>query len=251
MAASLALFSILAAATLVTSFISGILGMAGGMILMGVLLACLTVPQAMTLHGITQAASNGWRAWMLRGHIAWPVVRKYLVGSCVALAAFALARIVLDKATALVVLGCTPFVTLVLPASLRLDVMRRGHPFVCGLVCMALSLTAGIAGPILDVFFVRSALTRHEVVATKAFVQSVSHVMKVAYFGALLSAGWGAVAPSVAIAMVVCAFAGTQLSKPVLGKLTDTSFRAWTRWTVMTCGVVYLAEGLREVLLHA
>ena len=59
-------FSVLAFSTLVTSFISGILGMAGGMILMGVLLALLPLPAAMMLHGISQFASNGGRAFMLR-----------------------------------------------------------------------------------------------------------------------------------------------------------------------------------------
>ena len=38
---------ILAASALVTSFISGILGMAGGLILMGILLALMSVPAAM------------------------------------------------------------------------------------------------------------------------------------------------------------------------------------------------------------
>ena len=47
---SLAVLAALAVSALATSFISGILGMAGGMILMGVLLALLTVPQAMVLH---------------------------------------------------------------------------------------------------------------------------------------------------------------------------------------------------------
>ena len=56
------LIAILAVSSLVTSFISGILGMAGGMILMGILLAVVPLPQAMMLHGITQLASNGWRA---------------------------------------------------------------------------------------------------------------------------------------------------------------------------------------------
>ena len=51
-----------AAAVLFTSFLSGIFGMAGGMILMGLLLAMLPVATAMLLHGITQLASNGWRA---------------------------------------------------------------------------------------------------------------------------------------------------------------------------------------------
>src|SRR5690242_1273717 len=58
---TLPIIATLGFATLVTSFISGILGMAGGMILMGVLLASLTVPAAMLLHGITQFSANGWR----------------------------------------------------------------------------------------------------------------------------------------------------------------------------------------------
>ena len=47
-----------------TAFLSGIFGMAGGMILVGVLLALLPVPAAMALHAITQMASNGWRAFL-------------------------------------------------------------------------------------------------------------------------------------------------------------------------------------------
>lgn len=240
---SAAVLAILAVSALVTSFISGILGMAGGMILMGVLLACLTVPQAMALHGITQAASNGWRAAMLFGHIDWRVVRGYLCGAAIAVGLFLVARIVLSKPTAFVVLGLMPFATLLLPPRLKLDVQKRGHSFACGLLCMALSLTAGIAGPILDVFFVRSKMSRHAVVATKAFSQSVSHVVKATYFGALLASANGVAFP-VAAAMIGTAFVGTQLSKPVLARLTDDSFRAWTRWTVMGCGAIYLASGI-------
>ena len=64
---STALFvTILAVSSLVTSFISGILGMAGGIILMGILLAMMSVPAAMMMHGITQLASNAWRAFLWR-----------------------------------------------------------------------------------------------------------------------------------------------------------------------------------------
>jgi uncharacterized membrane protein YfcA len=44
---SLLVLSLLAISALVTSFISGILGMAGGMILMGILLSVLPLPVAM------------------------------------------------------------------------------------------------------------------------------------------------------------------------------------------------------------
>src|SRR5256885_14728726 len=50
-----------------TAFLSGLFGMAGGLILIGVLLTILPLPSAMVLHAITQMASNGWRAFLWRG----------------------------------------------------------------------------------------------------------------------------------------------------------------------------------------
>jgi len=53
------------------------------------------------------------------------------------------------------------------------------------------------------------------------------------------------VTPWLAATMVLLAFVGTSLSKQVLERISDASFRQWTRWTVMTLGVMYLAGGLR------
>src|SRR3954467_7125860 len=181
---SLLVLSVLAVSALVTSFISGILGMAGGMILMGVLLTLLPLPQAMMLHGITQLASNAWRALIWRRDVDFRVFRGYALGAVTALAGFAIVHLVLSKPVALIMLGLTPFVTLALPEKLHLNVERRGHPFACGVICSVLALTAGVSGPILDVFFVRSKMNRHAVVATKAMTQSLSHISKILYFGA-------------------------------------------------------------------
>src|SRR5678816_2545595 len=139
MEVSLFTVTVLAGATLVTSFISGIFGMAGGMILMGVLLALLPLPAAMMMHGIVQLASNGWRALLLRSEIDRRVFRGYAAGAFVALALFAMAGFVVGKPAALIAMGITPFVALALPERLHLNVERRWHPFACGIVCMALS----------------------------------------------------------------------------------------------------------------
>jgi uncharacterized membrane protein YfcA len=245
MTASVLMFSVLAVASLVTSFISGILGMAGGMILMGVLLALMSLPAAMMLHGISQLASNGWRAMMLRRQVDWRVIRGYAMGAALAVAIFAVTRFVVGKAAALILMGFTPFVALLLPERLHLNVERRGHSFLCGVVCVAISLTAGIAGPILDVFFVRSKMSRHAVVATKALTQTLSHMLKIAYFGGVLAIRGNEVSPWLAAMMVMLAFVGTSLSRQVLERMSDTSFRKWTRWTVMTLGVMYLFSGVR------
>ena len=45
------------------------------------------------------------------------------------------------------------------------------------------ALIAGVAGPLLDVFFVRSTIDRRAVVATKAATQAISHTLKVGYYG--------------------------------------------------------------------
>lgn len=238
------LVAILAVSALVTSFISGILGMAGGLILMGVLLAVMSVPAAMMLHGVTQLASNGWRAFLWRAHVDWRVFRGYLWGSLAMLALFAAFQFVVSKPVALIVMGLTPFLALLLPERLHLNVERRGHASLCGVVCTILSLTAGVSGPILDVFFVRSGMTRHAVVATKAVTQSLSHLLKIAYFGGIVTVGRGEVEPWLGAMMVALAFVGTTLSTRVLEKMNDASFRLWTRRIVMTIGVFYLASGL-------
>ena len=241
---SLAVLAVLAASALATSFISGILGMAGGMILMGILLAVLTVPKAMVLHGVTQLAANGWRAILWRESIDWRVFRGNAWGSVVALAAFTAVQLVVAKPVALLVLGLTPFVGLALPERLVLDVKKRGHPFACGIVTTGLQLIAGVSGPILDLFFVRSAMDRRAVVATKASTQSLGHIIKIVYFGGLVGAAQrGSVDFWVGAMMMALAIVGTTLSRRVLEKLTDASFRQWTRWTVMATGVVYLSTG--------
>ena len=245
MGVSLLTVALLAGATLITSFISGIFGMAGGMILMGVLLALLPLPAAMMLHGIVQLASNGWRALLLRKQIDRRVFIGYSAGAFVALGLFAIAGVVVGKPAALIAMGITPFIALALPKRLHLNVERPWHPFACGIVCMALSLTAGISGPLLDVFFVRSAMSRHAVVATKATTQSLSHCLKIIYFGGVLAIEGGAVSPWVAATMVVLAFAGTSLSRPVLERISDGAFRLWTRWGVLALGAIYLVSGVK------
>jgi uncharacterized membrane protein YfcA len=240
---SLFLFAGILLAVLVTSFISGILGMAGGMILMGALLALLPLPAAMMLHGITQMASNGWRAWLWRRNIDWRVFRGYGYGALLALALFATAHFVVGKALALIILGLTPFLGVSLPKKLALNVDHRGHPLGCGVICSSLQLLAGVSGPLLDVFFVRSKMDRRGVVATKAMSQTLGHLIKLVYFGTMVATADSAVSVGFAFACVALALIGTTLSRKVLEGMDDSSFRKWTRWTVMSMGMFYLASG--------
>ena len=78
---SLPVLVALAVVAVVTSFISGIFGMAGGMLLIGFLLMFLPVPVAMVFHGVIQIAANGWRTWLWRHHVRWSVVLQFGSGA--------------------------------------------------------------------------------------------------------------------------------------------------------------------------
>lgn len=228
----------------ITSFVSGILGMAGGMMLMGVLLALLPVPTAMMLHGVAQMASNGWRAWLWRAEVNWRIFRGFALGSVLVLGAFSLIQLSVSKPVAYLLLGATPFIGSLLPQHLKLNVDRPGHPLLCGISCVAIQLLAGISGPLLDVFFVHSQLDRKGVVATKAIGQVFGHILKIVYFGVLLSTAQGSIDWRLASACVLLAVLGTTLSRRVLELMTDANFRIWTRRTVMATGACYLVTGV-------
>src|SRR3989442_13025673 len=102
-----------------TAFLSGLFGMAGGLILIGVLLTILPLPSAMVLHAITQMASNGWRAFLWRDYIRWRPVFIYLIGCALALGAWSITRYVPDKPIALLLLGFTPFMARLTPKGLK------------------------------------------------------------------------------------------------------------------------------------
>ena len=50
-------------AALVTSIISGILGMAGGITLLGVMVALIPAGLVVPLHGVVQLGSNAFQRW--------------------------------------------------------------------------------------------------------------------------------------------------------------------------------------------
>jgi uncharacterized membrane protein YfcA len=241
---SLTLAIALAATILGTAFISGIFGMAGGMILIGILLVIMPVAAAMVLHGVTQMASNGWRAWLWRTHIQWPIVAWYGGGAVVATLIFCAAQVAPGKPLTLVVLGLLSLAGLLMPSRFAPDILRRGDAIGCGVLCTSLQLVAGVSGPIFDVFFVRSEMGRKEVVATKAAIQSLGHFLKVAYFGQLLTAGGSEVAPWAVAIAVVMAMSGTQLSRKVLDAISDAQFRSWTRALIATLAILYLVHGV-------
>src|ERR1700691_2212223 len=106
---SILTLALLGLTILVSSFISGVFGMAGGMILLGVLLIYFDVPSAMILFSIIQFCANAWRALQWRQYVLWPIFFKYLVGATIAFAAMYSIKFVPNKTMVYLSLGLMPF----------------------------------------------------------------------------------------------------------------------------------------------
>ena len=226
-----------------TSFLSGIFGMAGGMILIGVLLALLPLPQAMVLHAITQMASNGWRAALWWRYIRWRPALAYMAGCGVVLSLWTFALYVPEKPIALLMLGVTPFLARLSPPGFKPDPTSKVQCATYGVICQTLLLMTGVSGPLLDTFFLGGGkMDRREIVATKATCQVFGHGAKFLYFGGIIAQA-GTVDPVVAALAIVASAVGTTLSTRVLHAMSDTQYRLWANRIVTTIALYYFGSG--------
>ena len=243
---SLIVTAIILLATLATAFLSSIFGMLGGLILMGILASLLPIASAMVLHGLIQLTSNGYRAWLNRTHINWPIVTTLFIGNVAAMVALVWVAFTPDRITVLLALGVLPYIAWALPKNLALDVTKKPVGLIAGAVVVATNLLAGVGGPLLDVFFQRVALTRHQIVATKAVAQALGHISKIIFYGGLASTASAEDWPQVylLLAAIIASLIGTGLGKRVLDTMRDATFFSWTQRILLSVGALLMARAL-------
>lgn len=235
---------------LVTATISGIFGMAGGLIFMGVIASFMGVAEAMVVHGAVQGVSNAYRAYLLKGHVRWDIFLRICMGAVPALALLVLLRYVPSKGMLFLVLGLLP-ILLWLPKNwISLDAQKPAHAVFLGFCVTGLNLVAGVAGPALDMFFVKTKMPRHEIVATKAIIMFASHLMKIFYFGIpmLMAANLSGQQTNMPprwffVAAVPFIMLGTFIGTRILNRMSNVGFRNYTKYLVSVIGVVYVFRG--------
>jgi uncharacterized membrane protein YfcA len=234
----------------VTATLSGVFGMAGGLLLMGALALVLPVSAAFVTHGILQLTANGWRAILHRKHVRWDIVGWYALASLIAAVAVSLINLVPSKPLLFLLLGLIPGLTWLPQRWINLDAAKPLQAFISGLSVTGLNLSAGVAGPLLDIFFVRTELTRHAIVATKAATQVFAHLAKIVVYGAPLAMAGGKGLPPLWVfgVAVPLSMLGTVVGGQILDRMSDVNFKRWTRWIVTAIGLLYLVQAAQLFL---
>ena len=211
--------------TLVSTALSGAVGMGGGTILAAAMATLLPARSVVPLHGVIQVCSNSSRGLLLLRHVEWRILALYvplqLVGVWVAiewfwqgetfdwfrptLGGFVLASILWSR---------------VKPKRI---IVPRTVFALAGFGGGLLTVLVGVTGPWVSAFFLRDDLTKEQVVATKAAIQTVGHLAKIPAF---LSVGFiYREHVDLMVPTVVASILGTWLGTRLLGKRRTSHFR--------------------------
>jgi uncharacterized membrane protein YfcA len=241
--------ALIGAAIFVSSLVSGVFGIAGAMILLGVLLVFFDVSTAMVMLSLLTTAGNTWRVVAWWRYVDWSIWRAYILGAAVAVLALRSVEFLPSKWLVYLILGLIPFAIELLPRAFHPKIEWRGAAIFCGFSTTAIQLIAGNGGLIMDVFFQKSKLSRHTTVATKATCGTVGNVARLVYFGSL--AGIDEKFPLWAfVPAILLALAASALAPLILHRMTDDGFRRWTRVLIFTVSAVYLVRAA-WLFMHA
>jgi uncharacterized membrane protein YfcA len=178
-------WSALAVVTVATSILSGILGMAGGMLLLTVLLLRLDPLVAIPVHGMVQLVANGSRAWFLRAHVQarpiWLFALPLLPAGALGLWVLGL----LDPEIGRILIGAFVLGATWWPRTPKAADRSRAERWLPlgGALCGFGSTLVGATGPLFAPFILALELSPQSTVGTMAACQVFQHATKVLLFG--------------------------------------------------------------------
>lgn len=173
-------------AALLTSVLSAVAGLGGGVVLLAVIAQFHAPVVAIPIQGGIQLVSNSSRAAMLRRHINWDAVgRSAVLVLPASLLGVLLATSVPEDGTRLV-LGVFVLVVAWRPGLLRWrgrDDLPPNALVGVGAVSGLLNTTVGASGPMTSPFFRAVTATHVAFVATAGTAQVIAHLSKLLAFG--------------------------------------------------------------------
>ncbi|MFT5442742.1 MAG: putative membrane protein YfcA [Myxococcota bacterium] len=210
-----------------TSILSAIVGMAGGVTLLTVMLLFFDPLIAVPLHGAVQLVSNSSRAVIQRKHIRWELIWRY--GLCLLPLGFLGLELSqqLPPAVTKALIGVFVLIATWMPRLLLIgthpeDSDPKGRFILMGAATGFLNPTIGATGPLIAPFFLNLGLTRFALIGTKATCQALGHIAKIIIFG-VVGFAYTQYAPLL-VALCASVVVGTMVGSRMLKRVNETWF---------------------------
>jgi uncharacterized membrane protein YfcA len=247
-----AVLALLCGASIATGALSAVVGMAGGITLLALMLLFLDPFVAIPVHGVVQLVSNLSRTVAQRQHVRWGLLACFGAPLLpMAFAGIGLTRL-LPRPAAEIAIGAFVLIATWRPGWLRFGGAGRaggasGRMLAAGSVVGFFSTSIGATGPIAAPFFLRLGLDRRALIGTQAASQTLQHLAKILVFGAVGFAFRDFALPLAALSAT--AIAGTWLGTRLLERVSEADFRA-LYMAVLTVVALRLVETQTLALLE-
>lgn len=209
-------------ASFFTSALTAAAGVGGGLTLLALMTYLVPIPALIPVHGTVQFGSNAGRAWLMRGHAAWPLLAAFLAGALPGAFFGRYAVGFLPDAGMKALLGIFILILTWIRLPQMAGIGRRGFA-ATGLVTTFMTMIFGATGPFVAVVLSKAFDDRLKLVGTMAALMTCQHLIKVVVF-ALSGFAFGTWLPLMA-AMIFTGFAGTWTGRHLLLRLPERTFR--------------------------
>jgi uncharacterized protein len=204
-----------------TSGLTAMAGIGGGVIMLAALASLLPPAAIIPVHAVVQVGSNAGRAAVMRHWIDRGRLVPFALGSVVGIAIGGSLAVSLPGEALRVVLGLFILQTIWLPIAAMAAIKGRGLA-LGGLIASFLTMLVGATGPYVLALLRPLSLGREGLVATHAAAMTAQHGLKMLAFG-FLGFAFAPWLPLIAL-MIAAGFVGTLVGRRLLGWLDERLF---------------------------
>ena len=227
--------TILILSAFITSSISAVIGMGGGIILLGIM--AIIIPEGymvIALHGIIQLISNTTRTYVFRNHLKNKLIKEFSIGALIGAGLSGLIIFLLiqfynvNSASEIKVDFLKPIIGMFIIWYLFLkgpkkEKISKSFIKVGGISGLA-SVFVGATGPLIAPFFLKSNLTKENIIANKAACQMITHCTKIPLFIYFFNMNY--INEYQILLPLICAvFIGTNFGKYILQMIPEELFK--------------------------
>ena len=226
---------ILIIAAFITSSISAVLGMGGGIILLGIM--AIIIPEGymvIALHGIIQLVSNTTRTYVFRNNLKKNLIKEFSIGAFIGVIVSILIIVALiyffqvSSANQIKVDFLKPMIGIFILWYLFLKgpkKERKIKTFIpVGTISGLSSIFVGATGPLIAPFFLSRNLVKEEIIANKAACQMITHLTKIPLFIYFFNVRY-IEEYSILIPLTLSVFIGTNFGKRLLAFIPERLFK--------------------------
>tara|TARA_R110000868_G_scaffold209490_3_gene459303 strand:- start:581 stop:1324 length:744 start_codon:yes stop_codon:yes gene_type:complete len=229
-----------------TSIISATVGMAGGTVLLSVMLLFLTPQFALPIHAANQLISNFRRCWLLRTNIHWQFFYRFCFGAIIGnIASTWLLQTALDLKHGTIFIAAIILYSVFKPKKLPSFVPKENGFMLVGLLIGFAGMFIGATGLILGTCFIRDDMDKEHILATQGAMQTFNHLGKILGF---LWLGFNYIPWILPLgAMMLASFFGTTYGVSLVRKIPDHIFRICFRGILVLSALSIIYKWIKDI----